>query len=159
MSENLHGRHAIVTGGGSGIGEAIARTLSDAGARVTVMGRRLAPLESVASSLAGAQAIAVDVTDSASIKAAFARAGHADILVNNAGHAESAPFERTDLALWNRMLSLNLTGAFLCTHEVLPRMRTTGWGRIVNIASIAAHKGHSYVTAYCAAKHGLLGFT
>ena len=159
MSENLKGRHAIVTGGGTGIGEAIARALHAAGARVTVMGRTAATLQLVASSLGGGQAIVADITQAKTIHAAFAKAGPADILINNAGNAESAPFARTDAALWERMLSLNLTGAFLCTHEVLPHMRTTGWGRIVNIASTAAHKGYPYVTAYCAAKHGLLGFT
>ena len=159
MSENLKGRHAIVTGGGTGIGEAIARALHAAGARVTIMGRTAATLQQVAASLPGAHAVVTDITDAKKISAAFRQAGPADILVNNAGNAESAPFARTGAALWHRMLSLNLTGAFLCTHEVLPPMRTAGWGRIVNIASTAAHKGYPYVTAYCAAKHGLLGFT
>jgi NAD(P)-dependent dehydrogenase (short-subunit alcohol dehydrogenase family) len=99
------------------------------------------------------------VTDEASVARAFAQAGPADILVNNAGTAESAPFERTSAALWQRMLAVNLTGAFHCTQAALPAMRAKKWGRIVNIASTAAHEGAAYVTAYCAAKHGLLGLT
>ncbi len=158
-SDQLKGRHAIVTGGGGGIGAAIAYALAVRGARVTVMGRTLSSLRFVAGALPGARAIVVDVTNQRSVRSAFAKAGPADVLVNNAGAAESAPFERTSAALWERMLAVNLTGAFHCTAQVLPRMRAAGWGRIINIASTAAHKGYPYVTAYCAAKHGLLGFT
>jgi NAD(P)-dependent dehydrogenase (short-subunit alcohol dehydrogenase family) len=159
MSNELKGRHAIVTGGSRGVGAAIAHALSAHGARVTVMGRDLKTLKVAVSRLAGAQAVSVDITDPRSVKKAFAKAGAADILVNNAGGAESAPFERTDEALWQEMLALNLSGAFHCTQAVLPAMRAKGWGRIVNIASTASHKGYPYVTAYCAAKHGLLGLT
>jgi NAD(P)-dependent dehydrogenase (short-subunit alcohol dehydrogenase family) len=159
MSDALQGRHAIVTGGGRGIGAAIARTLAAHGARVTLMGRNAAPLAVLARDLPGADAVAVDVTDEASVSGAFLHAGSADILVNTAGAAESVSFDRTDAALWERMLAVNLTGAFLCTRQVLPGMRASKWGRIVNIASTAALRGFPYVTAYCAAKHGLLGLT
>ncbi|MBA4136672.1 MAG: 3-hydroxyacyl-CoA dehydrogenase, partial [Opitutus sp.] len=146
------------TGGGRGIGAAIARALRAHGARVTVLGRDLAALDRIAAEI-GAQAFAIDITDEASVSGAFLNVGAADILINNAGAAESAPIERTDAALWERMLAVNLSGAFLCTQHVLPGMRAAKWGRIVNIASTAALKGYPYVTAYCAAKHGLLGFT
>jgi len=159
MSEPLQGRHAIVTGGSRGIGAAIARALAAQGARVTLMGRDAARLQAAAAKLPGAQAIPCDVADEASVSGAFMAAGACDILVNNAGAAESAPFERTDSALWERMLAVNLTGAFLCAQQALPAMRAQKWGRIVNIASTAAHKGYAYVSAYCAAKHGLLGLT
>lgn len=158
MSDELSGRHAIVTGGGRGIGAAIARALHARGARVTLLGRNLAALDRVAAEI-NAHAVAVDITDEASVSGAFLHVGAADILVNNAGAAASAPFERTDAALWERMLAVNLSGAFLCTQQVLPAMRAAKWGRIVNVASTAALKGYPYVTAYCAAKHGLLGFT
>lgn len=159
MSDALQGRHAIVTGGGRGIGAAIARALAAHGARVTIMGRNAGPLAALARELPGGEAVPVDITDEASVAGAFLNLGSADILINNAGAAESAPFERTDAALWERMLAVNLTGAFLCTRQVLPSMRAAKWGRIVNIASTAALKGYPYVTAYCAAKHGLLGLT
>ena len=159
MSKELKGRHAIITGGSRGVGAAIARALAAQGARVTVMGRDLKALKGSIAGIAGALAVAVDITDPRSVKRAFAKAGAADILINNAGGAESAPFERTDEALWQGMLALNLSGAFHCTQQVLPAMRAKGWGRIVNIASTASHKGYAYVTAYCAAKHGLLGLT
>ena len=159
MSKELKGRHAIITGGSRGVGAAIARALAAQGARVTVMGRDLKTLKTSIAGLAGAQAIRVDITDPRRVKRAFAKAGAADILINNAGGAESAPFERTSEALWQGMLALNLSGAFHCTQAVLPAMRAKGWGRIVNIASTASHKGYAYVTAYCAAKHGLLGLT
>jgi NAD(P)-dependent dehydrogenase (short-subunit alcohol dehydrogenase family) len=159
MSKPLQGRHAIVTGGGRGIGAAIARALAAQGARVTLMGRTAAPLAALARELPGGQAIPCDVTDEAGVAGAFMAAGACDILVNNAGAVESAPFERTDAALWERMLAVNLTGAFLCARQALPAMRAQKWGRIINIASTAAHKGYAYVAAYCAAKHGLLGLT
>ncbi len=159
MSEPLQGRHAIVTGGSRGIGAAVAAALAGAGARVTVMGRDATRLQAAAAKLPGGRAVPCDVTDAKAVARAFAEAGAADILVNNAGAAESAPFERTDAALWERMLAVNLTGAFHCTRAVLPAMRARQWGRIVNVASTAAHKGYAYVSAYCAAKHGLLGLT
>ncbi len=156
-------RHAVVTGAGRGIGLAIAQTLAAAGARVTLMGRDRARLDAAAASVAGSAAVAVDVTDEASVKAAFAAAcerfGTVDILVNNAGQAESAPFARTDLALFQRMVAVNLTGTFLCSREALAGMLAKGAGRIVNVASTAGLIGYAYVSAYCAAKHGVVGLT
>ena len=142
---DLDGKHAIVTGGGRGIGEAIAAALRDAGARVTIMGR---------TRMAGDSWIECDVADPASVKLAFAQAGPAAILVNNAGQADAAPFLKTNLELWHRMLDVNLTGTFLCTQAALPGMLAARFGRIVNIASMAGLEGFSHVSAYCASKHG-----
>ncbi len=162
----LAGQHAVVTGGGRGIGAAVAAALAAEGATVSVLGRDAARLAAQVASLGGAaraQGVAVDVTDEASVKSAFAlvhaRFGRVDILVNNAGEAGSAPLAKSDLALWQRMLAVNLTGTFLCTREVLPEMTARRAGRIVNVASTAGLVGYAYVSAYCAAKHGVVGFT
>ncbi|MCM5679849.1 SDR family oxidoreductase [Schlegelella sp. S2-27] len=162
---SLQGRHAVVTGAARGIGAAIARALAEEGARVSLMGRKQDVLLAVARALPGGPhaALAVDVTDVSSVAAAFAAAqeqlGPVAILVNNAGQAESAPFGKTSLDLWQRMLAVNLTGSFLCMQQALPDMLTAGWGRIVNIASTAGLKGYAYVSAYTAAKHGVVGLT
>ncbi|HMK69190.1 MAG TPA: SDR family NAD(P)-dependent oxidoreductase, partial [Stellaceae bacterium] len=166
-ASSLRGSHAAVTGGGSGIGAAAALALARQGARVTVLGRRPEHLDTVANAIlsAGGTAAAerVDVTEPAAVAAAFAaaaaRLGPIGILINSAGNAESAPFAKTSLDLFERMLRLNLTGAFLCTQAVLPGMLAARSGRIVNVASTAALRGYPYVAAYCAAKHGLLGMT
>ncbi|WP_322404917.1 SDR family NAD(P)-dependent oxidoreductase [Massilia luteola] len=156
----LTGKHAVVTGASRGIGLAIARALLAQGARVTLMARDAAALEAAAAGLAGGTAWqTLDVTDAAGVAQAFARAGAVDILVNNAGQAASAPFGRTDDALWQRMLDVNLTGAYHCIQAALPGMVDGGWGRIVNVASTAGLTGYRYVAAYCAAKHGLVGLT
>jgi len=162
----LAGQHAVVTGGGRGIGAAIAQALAKNGARVTVMGRSREALLSQTAKLGshgGAQAIEVDVTEPDSVKRAFAAAaaefGPAAILVNNAGQAASAPFDKTDMAMWRRLIDVNLTGTFLCSQAVVPGMLKAGYGRIVNIASIAGLAGAAYVTAYCASKHGVVGLT
>jgi NAD(P)-dependent dehydrogenase (short-subunit alcohol dehydrogenase family) len=124
------------------------------------MARDAAALEAAAVGLGSGTAWqTVDVADAASVEAAFARAGAVDILVNNAGQAASAPFGRTDAALWRRMLDVNLTGAWHCIQAALPGMLDLGWGRIVNVASTAGLTGYRYVAAYCAAKHGLVGLT
>jgi NAD(P)-dependent dehydrogenase (short-subunit alcohol dehydrogenase family) len=164
--DTLKDRHAVVTGGGSGIGAATAAALLRAGARVTLMGRDAAKLEAQRSALGGGESIAcvsVDVTDEGAVEAAFAHAveglGAIDILVNNAGQATAAPFAQTDLALWKRMLDVNLTGVFLCTRAVLPAMLVRKSGRIVNVASTAGQVGYPYVAAYCASKHGVIGMT
>lgn len=158
--ETLTGKHAVVTGASRGIGLAIARTLHAHGARVTLMARDAHALEAAARELGGTVSWqTIDVTGEDSVHEAFARAGAADILVNNAGQAASSPFMRTDSALWQRMLDVNLSGAFHCIQAALPAMLDAGWGRIVNVASTAGLTGYRYVAAYCAAKHGLVGLT
>jgi NAD(P)-dependent dehydrogenase (short-subunit alcohol dehydrogenase family) len=163
----LAGRHALVTGAGGGIGSAIAKALAHIGAHVTLAGRRRAPLDEVAAALPAGMAQVVDgfeVTDPNAIdrglELARERFGPISILVNNAGEAPSAPFEKTDLALWNRAISVDLTGVFLVTQKVLPDLLRSGAGaRLINIASTAGVAGYSYVAAYCAAKHGVVGLT
>jgi len=161
----LQERHAVVTGAGGGIGAAIVAALAAQGARLTLLGRSGAPLEALCASLPGAgHGVAIaDVADPAQVQAAFDEArsarGPVAILVNNAGAAESAPFSRTSLELWQRMLSVNLTGTFLCTQAALPDMLAAGWGRVVNVASTAGQKGYAYASAYAAAKHGVIGLT
>jgi len=163
MTPALEGRHAVVTGGGRGIGAAIASALADAGARITLMGRSEAALQEKASALPAAQAIRCDVTEEAGVAAAFAEAtrafGPVTILVNNAGAAASAPFVRISLELFRGMLEVNLIGTFLCSRAALPDMLEVGSGRIVNVASVAGLKGAAYASAYCAAKHGVIGLT
>lgn len=164
MSLGLQGRHALVTGGGSGIGAAIARQLLAAGATVTVLGRRLDVVQALAAELPERlHAVSADVSDASQVAAAFASArdrfGPLAILINNAGQAGSAPFLKTDAQLWQQMLAVNLTGTFLCTQAALPDMLAKGWGRIVNVASTAGLTGYAYVSAYCAAKHGVIGLT
>jgi NAD(P)-dependent dehydrogenase (short-subunit alcohol dehydrogenase family) len=157
------GRHALVTGGGRGIGAAVAQALMQAGARVTVLGRTAETLlDSVGAGHATAHEVA-DVTDPAALHGAIARAqdrlGPVSILVNNAGAAESAPFARTDRPVWDRMIAVNLTAVYDTTHALLPGMVGRGWGRVVNIASTAGLTGYPYVSAYVAAKHGVVGLT
>jgi NAD(P)-dependent dehydrogenase (short-subunit alcohol dehydrogenase family) len=163
MPGPLADRHALITGAGTGIGAAIAVALSAAGAAVSLVGRRAAPLQEVAANLDRASAIVVDVTREADtlamVGAARAAHGPIDILVANAGAAESAPVAKLDLAHWQRMLDVNLTGAFLTVKAALPDLTRKGAaaGRIVLIASTAGLKGYPYVAAYCAAKHGMVG--
>ncbi len=152
MAGLLSGRKVLVTGGGSGIGLACARALSEAGAGVTVLGRREAPLREAIATGAASAFLVADVT-------ALPALPFCDMLVNAAGAAESAPFLKSDAALWQRMLGVNLLGAVAATQAVLPAMLAQGFGRVVNVASTAALKGYAYVTAYTAAKHALLGFT
>ncbi|RJF69030.1 SDR family oxidoreductase [Deinococcus cavernae] len=161
MTSPLAGQHAFVTGGASGIGRATAQTLTRAGAKVTIAGRNVACLEAAAQEL-GVHSQQVDVTEETSVQQAFeaARAvnGPISILVNNAGQASSAPALKTDLALWRQMLDVNLTGTWLCTRAALPDL-LAGGGRIVNVASTAGLVGYAYVSAYVAAKHGVIGLT
>lgn len=157
-------RHALVTGGGSGIGAAIAEALVAAGMRVTITGRRLEVLQTLSARHPGKmQAVVADVTNADAVARAFATAkaafGPVQILVNNAGQAHSAPFLKTDAALWQQMLDVNLSGTFHCTQAALPDMLAAQWGRIVNVASTAGLVGYAYVAAYCAAKHGVVGLT
>ena len=155
--------HAIVTGGGSGIGLAIARALADAGHRVTIMGRNAERLEAARGQLGAATAIACDVADEAGVTRAFSEAAQAqgpvEILVNCAGIAKTAPFEKSDDALWIELWRTNVLGGVHACRAVLPGMRQRAAGRIVNIASTASLKGYRYASAYTATKHALLGLT
>jgi NAD(P)-dependent dehydrogenase (short-subunit alcohol dehydrogenase family) len=152
----LSGKHAVVTGGGSGIGAAVAQELARLGARLTLVGRRRDRLEAQRAKLGDAHAILVlDLTRAPEVAPAFSRLGPIDILVNNAGAAESAPFAKSDLALLERMLAANLGTAWLASQAALQ----VGATRIVNVASTAGVTGAAYVTAYCAAKHALVGLT
>jgi NAD(P)-dependent dehydrogenase (short-subunit alcohol dehydrogenase family) len=154
-------RHALVTGGGTGIGAAIATTLARAGALVTICGRRQRPLQTIAEGDSNIRAMTADVTDETSVAKVYQQAEAAgepiDIVVANAGMAESAPAHKTSLDLWTRTLNVNLTGAFLTVKPALAGMRERGRGRIVFIASTAGLKGYAYVAPYVAAKHGVVG--
>lgn len=156
----LSAHHAVVTGGGRGIGRAIATALTRAGATVTVLGRDGASLRRVIADGAAHHAVTADVTDEAAVRAAIDSAAARqpiDILVANAGAAESAPFGKTDAALFRRMLDVNLMGVVHAAQAALPSMKAQGRGRIVAIASTAGLKGYPYVSAYVAAKHGVVG--
>jgi len=157
----LAGRHALVTGGGTGIGAAIATTLARAGVLVTICGRRQQPLQTIAEGDSNIRAMTADVTDETSVAKLYQQAEAAgepiDIVVANAGMAESAPAHKTSLDLWTRTLNVNLTGAFLTVKPALAGMRERGRGRIVFIASTAGLKGYAYVAPYVAAKHGVVG--
>jgi NAD(P)-dependent dehydrogenase (short-subunit alcohol dehydrogenase family) len=164
----LAGKHAAITGGGRGIGAAIAEALADQGAKLTLLGRKLDTLESTASQLRDRYGIdigvaAADVGDEEAVQAAFAKLkaerGPVDILVNNAGIAQSAPFMKSDAGFWKQILDVDLMGAVYAAQAVLPDMQKANWGRIVNIASTAGLTGMAYITAYCAAKHAMVGFT
>jgi NAD(P)-dependent dehydrogenase (short-subunit alcohol dehydrogenase family) len=166
MTATLAGRHALVTGAGSGIGAAIAQALAAAGANVSLAGRRRAPLEAVAARLNSDSSVVdgFDVTDEQSIarglQAARDRFGPVTILVNNAGEAPSAPFAQTSLDMWSHVIDVDLTGVFKVTQAVLPDLLAMGAGaRIINVASTAGLVGYAYVAAYCAAKHGVVGLT
>jgi len=158
---------AVVTGGGRGIGAAIAQALTEAGAGVVVAARSYAEIERVAWDLrergAHAYSCYCDVTDEGSVRALCENArrqlGTVDILVNNAGTAASAPLQRITLGEWNRVLAVNATGTFLCTREFAPAMVSRGWGRIINIASLAGVEGAAYVAHYAASKHAIIGLT
>ncbi|CAN5846329.1 SDR family NAD(P)-dependent oxidoreductase [soil metagenome] len=159
----MNGKHAVVTGGGRGIGAAVAEALAEAGAAVTLMGRTLEPLQTTKKGLENVQIIQLDVSDADAVRPTFEKAveafGDVHILINNAGIAESAPFEKTDAELFQRLLNVNLMGTVHCTQAVLPGMKANGWGRIVNIASTAGVTGYAYVSAYCASKHAVVGLT
>jgi NAD(P)-dependent dehydrogenase (short-subunit alcohol dehydrogenase family) len=157
----LAGRHALVTGGGTGIGAAIAHGLAGAGATVTICGRRQQPLQAVAAGEARIRTANANVTDEAAMMRVYEQAEAVgepvDIVVANAGMAESAPAHKMSLELWNRTLAVNLTGAFLSVKPSIGAMRERGFGRIVFIASTAGLKGYAYVAPYVAAKHGVVG--
>lgn len=164
ISGSLSGRHALVTGAGRGIGAAIAERLAGEGARVTLLGRNADVLNVLAAKLGEqTQVVTADVSDAAQMRAAVEqstkRFDAIDILVNNAGQAQSAPLHKADDALWSSMLAVNLTGTYNGIRAVLPSMLERNFGRIVNVASTAGLTGYPYVTAYCAAKHGVIGLT
>ena len=155
------GRHALVSGGGAGIGKAVAEALAQAGVEVTVCGRRAEPLEALAAAHDNIHAAIADVTDEASVEALYREAEEArgpfDIVVANAGVASSAPAHKTSLEDWNRILQVNLTGAFLTVRPCLAGMAARKSGRIVFIASVAGLRGTAYVAPYVASKHGVVG--
>ena len=161
MAESpLAGRHALITGGGTGIGAAAAAQLSAAGARLSLLGRRMEPLQAVAESHGG-KPIACDVTDPDRITAAFdeARAanGPIDLLIVNAGIAESAPFHKMTREGWDRIIGTNLTAAFDCSRAAIGDLLKSENGRLVFVASVASLRGVPYASHYAASKHGLLG--
>lgn len=166
--EGLRGRHAVITGASRGIGASIAVTLARRGADLTLLSRDRAGLDTQVGKLARAfdakvQAITCDIAQAEQISTAFAQAaerfGPPQILINNAGAALAAPIGKTTLPMWQSMLAVNLTGAYLCIREVVGHMVRGDYGRIVNVASTAGLTGYAYVAAYCAAKHGLIGLT
>lgn len=160
---------AFITGGGRGIGRAIALAFAREGASVAVAARTREQIEKVANEIAeefGAESFPVecDVAYSESVRRALDRVKERfsrdpEILVNNAGIVETAPFTKTDEAMWQRHLTVNLTGTYHCTRAILPAMLERGWGRVINIASIAGKTGAPYISAYAASKHGVLGLT
>jgi NAD(P)-dependent dehydrogenase (short-subunit alcohol dehydrogenase family) len=154
-------RHALVTGGGSGVGKAIALALAEAGVEVTICGRRADVIEAAAAGNERIHGIVADVTDEHAVSALYEKAeaarGPFDIVVANAGAAESAPAHKTTLADWRRTLDVNLTGAFVTVKPALAGMATRKYGRIIFIASVAGLKGYAYVAPYVAAKHGVVG--
>jgi NAD(P)-dependent dehydrogenase (short-subunit alcohol dehydrogenase family) len=155
------GKHALVTGGGAGIGRAIALRLAEAGVTVTICGRRKAPLEAVTRESTRVHAIEADVTSEAAMAALFDQAekarGPLDIVVANAGMSGSSPAHRTSLGDWQHTLDVNLTGSFLTVKPALAGMTSRKSGRIVFVASTAGLKGYAYVAPYVAAKHGVVG--
>ena len=152
----LVGKHALVTGGARGIGLAIAQALAEHGARVSVVSRR-------PDGLAQFTIAAADVGDESQVQNAFNACrkvnGPIEILVNNSGISDSAPLVRTTKELWDRIIATNLTGTFLCSRNAAPDMMAAKWGRILNVASTAGLSGAPYISAYCASKHGVVGFT
>lgn len=153
----IAGKHAVVTGGGRGIGLAIARALKSHGAKLSIISRTAPDTGD------GFFRVSADVSDEASVAHAFdacrAANGPVAILVNNSGIAEGAPLKRTDKAMWDRIIGTNLTGTYLCSHAAIEEMLDAKWGRIVNVASIAGLYGAPYISAYTASKHGVMGFT
>jgi NAD(P)-dependent dehydrogenase (short-subunit alcohol dehydrogenase family) len=159
---DLHGRVALVTGGGRGIGEAIARRLSAEGLKVAILGRDREALSRVAFAL-NARSFCVDLADRAALESAVidvqGALGPIDVLVNNAGIADSASLERTDDATWDRAFAVNVTAPFALCRALIPTMAKRGWGRVVNVASNAGLRGYAYTSAYCASKHAVVGLT
>jgi len=161
---NIHqGRHALITGGGTGIGEAIALALAAQGCTVTITGRRMTALEATCAKAAGIHPLVMDVNSEDSVVSGTAAAikarGPVDIHVANAGIAETSAFAKTSLDFWRKIMTTNLDGVFLSCREVIPGMMQSGWGRIITISSIAGLRGLKYGAAYSASKHGVIGLT
>ncbi|MEH6646931.1 SDR family NAD(P)-dependent oxidoreductase [Sulfitobacter sp.] len=161
-AQDMHDQHVIITGGGTGVGAQIALSFAQCGAQVTVLGRRIEPLQDVADRT-GALALTADVTDRASLDAALDRArevhGPVSIAIANAGAADSAPFSKMSVDAFQSSLDVNLTGVFNLWQAALPDMLKLGGGRMIAVASTAGLKGYSYVSHYCAAKHAVVGLT
>ena len=161
-STSLTSRHIVISGGGTGVGAEIARRTASAGASVTVLGRRIEPLNKVAAET-GAIALVCDVTDALAIKEAMTEAsatqGPIAVAVANAGAADSVPFYKMSADQFEQAVSVNLYGVFHLWQAVLPAMKDAQWGRLIAIASTAGLKGYPYVSSYCAAKHGVVGLT
>jgi len=155
----LQGRRVLITGGGTGQGADLALTFAAHGAEVVIAGRRREPLDAVAAKSSGITAIVADVTSEDDVERLFAEAGHVDIVIANAGTADSAPLARTSLDMWNELIGINLTGAFLTLREGARQLKGSEWGRLITIASITGLKGYPYVAAYSASKHGAVGLT
>ncbi len=161
MSGILHGKHALVTGGGTGIGLAIASVLANAGARVTITGRRADVLEQAAQSTSDLYPHTMDVTEQSNVSAAIKQAvvdrGPIDICIANAGIAEGRGLAKTDLDFWRRIMTTNLDGAFLTIRECMKSMHDLPWGRVIAVSSISGLRGSRGTAAYTASKHGVLG--
>jgi NAD(P)-dependent dehydrogenase (short-subunit alcohol dehydrogenase family) len=161
MAGTLHGKHALVTGGSRGIGRAIAAALVGVGATVTILGRDQVALDRAVAEGAAHAAVVADVADGASLQGTLAHLAErapVDLLIANAGSAVSAPFLKSDGALFQRMFDVNVMGVVNAAQAVLKPMQERGFGRIVAVASTAGLKGYPYVSAYCAAKHAVVGF-
>jgi 3-oxoacyl-[acyl-carrier protein] reductase len=161
---DLTGQTAIVTGAATGIGEAIARRLSAAGASVAVADIDEAAAKATAAQIPNSFAVHIDITSADSVQkavdAVLARRGKVDILVNNAGTAgKAAPLTDQTEDEWRRVVDINLIGVFLCTRAVMPLLRKQGYGRVVSIASIAGKEGNPNMSAYSATKAAVIGFT
>ncbi len=166
MTMTFTDSHAVITGGATGIGAAISAALLAQGVKLSIMGRRKSVLTDAIARFpnsGNAQGLVCDVSDPDAVRQAFSNArrtfGAIDILINCAGAAPTMPFHKLTTADWNNVLAVNLNGVFHCTSEVINEMREKKAGRIINIASTSALKGYAYVSAYCAAKHGVLGLT
>ena len=149
----------LITGGGTGQGADLAQGFAAAGADVVIAGRRREPLDAVVAQSAGVRAVVADVTSEEDVARMFLEAGHVDIVIANAGMADSAPFGRTTLDMWNEIMAVNLTGAFLTLREGVRQLQGSDWGRLITVASITGLKGYPYVAAYAASKHGAVGLT
>ena len=156
---NLSDKTVIITGGGTGLGADMARGFAATGAFVWIAGRSSNTLSAIAGAHDNIRAVEVDVTDETAVGAMFDFTGPADIVIANAGASQSAPFGATTTDEWAAMIDVNLTGTFLTFRAAMRRMKGLSWGRLIAVASTAGIKGYPYVTAYCAAKHGVVGLT